>query len=328
MESCHNKDMALLDPRIRKRLDEKLAKLNKLRPLSAAQVQKLREQLEIEMTYNSNAIEGNSLTLRETWLVLNEGMTIKGKPLKDHLEAKDHKEALDFLYEIVSPLRQGYEGQAGKRCTISEHMIRQLHQLVVKETEREWAGKYRNGAVIIGGAKHVPPDALDVPQQMANLMQWLKRNEKKIHTIELSAVLHHKIAAIHPFFDGNGRTARLVMNVLLMQKGFPLAIILKNDRKKYYDVLQKADDGDAAPITLFIAQAVERTLDLYLRTFAREKPGKLVTLSDVSRNTPYSQKYINLLARTGRIFAVKRGRIWYTTKEAIEEYRSGRLRKR
>ena len=310
--------MPLLDPRIQKRLDEKLTKLSKLRPLSATQVQKLREQMEIEMTYNSNAIEGNSLTLRETWLVLNEGMTIKGKPLKDHLEAKDHKEALDFLYELVS----------GKRCTISEHLIRQLHQLVVQGTEKEWAGRFRNGAVIIGGAKHVPPDALDVPRQMASMMRWLKQNQRKLHTVELSALLHHKLAAIHPFFDGNGRTARLVMNIILMMKGFPLAIILKNDRKKYYDVLQKADGGDLAPLTLFVAQAVERTLDLYLRTFAREKPGKLITLGEVSSNTPYSQKYINLLARTGRIFALKRGRIWYTTKAAIEEYRKGRLRKR
>ncbi|MBI2636307.1 Fic family protein [Candidatus Peregrinibacteria bacterium] len=309
--------MALLDHRIR-RLDEKLAKLNKLRPLSSTQVQKLREQLEIEMTYNSNAIEGNSLTLRETWLVLHEGITIKGKPLKDHLEAKDHKEALDFLFELVS----------NRRCTISEHLLRQLQQLVVQETEKECAGRYRNGVVIIGGAAHVPPDAIDVPRQMGGMMQWLKNNERKLHTVELSAILHHKLTAIHPFFDGNGRTARLVMNITLMRKGFPLAIILKNDRKKYYDVLQKADDGDRVPITLFIAQSVERTLDLYLRTFAREKPTKLVTLADVSRYTPYGQKYINLLARTGRIFAVKRGRIWYTTKEDIEEYRKGRLRKR
>ncbi len=307
-----------MDPRIRKRLDEKLSKLNKLRPLSALQVQKLREQLEIEMTYNSNAIEGNSLTLRETWLVLHEGMTIKGKSLKDHLEAKDHKEALDVLFELVS----------NKRCTISEHLIRQLHQLVVQETEKEWAGKYRNGTVIIGGAKHMPPAATDVPRQMRNLMQWLQKNERKLHTIELSAILHHKLAAIHPFFDGNGRTARLVMNIVLMRKGFPLAIILKNDRKKYYDVLRKADDDNVAPLTLFIAQSVERTLDLYLRTFAGKKLGELLTLADVSRSTPYGQKYINLLARTGRIFAVKRGRIWYTTREAIEEYRKGRLRNR
>lgn len=317
-ESCHNKDMIPFDPRLQKRLDEKLAKLNALRPLNPAQVGKLREQLEIEMTYNSNAIEGNSLTLRETYLVLQEGMTIKGKPLKDHLEAKDHKEALDFLYELVS--RSSH--------TLSEHLIRQLHQLVVRETDTECAGRYRTGSVIIGGADHTPPDATDVPRQMEELIRWLKKNEKSVHPVELAALLHHKIVFVHPFFDGNGRTARLVMNVFLMRKGFPLAIILKNDRKKYYRVLEKADKGGEAPLVLFIAQAVERSLDLYLRTFSKIETGKLLTLAEASRGTSYGSKYLNLLARTGRLDAFKRGRVWYTTKEAIERYRKERLRRR
>src|SRR3989338_3149248 len=114
--------MVLLDPRLRKRLDEKLAKLNALRPLDPAQIEKLREQLEVEMTYNSNAIEGNSLTLRETWLVLQEGMTIKGKPLKDHLEAKDHKEALDFLYDLVS--QDAYTISGHRICRTVPHRLR------------------------------------------------------------------------------------------------------------------------------------------------------------------------------------------------------------
>lgn len=308
----------MLDTRMQKRLDEKLKKLNTLRPLNKNQVQKLREQLEVEMTYNSNAIEGNSLTLRETWLVLHEGITVKGKPLKDHLEAKDHKEALEFLYELVS----------GKRCTISEHLVRQLHQLVVQETEKEYAGKYRDGAVIIGGAKHTPPDAIDVPRLMRELMEWLKKNENKLHPVTLSALLHHKLVAIHPFFDGNGRASRLAMNVSLMQKGFPLAIILKTDRKKYYSVLQKADDGDMKPLVLFAAQAVERSLDLYIRTFAKEDTGKLIKLSDATKGTKYSAKYLNLLARTGKLFAVKKGRLWYTTQEAIKEYQKNRVRQR
>ena len=308
----------MLDPRIQKRLDEKLKQLNSLRPLSKSQVQKLREQLEIVMTYNSNAIEGNSLTLRETWLVLHEGITIKGKPLKDHLEAKNHKEAIEYLYELVS----------GKRCTISEHLVRQLHQLVVQETEKEYAGKYRDGAVMIGGAKHTPPDASQVPVLMKELMEWLKKNEKKLHPVVLSALLHHKLVSVHPFFDGNGRTSRLVMNVALMQKGFPLAIILKTDRKKYYSVLQKADDGNIEPLVLFTAQAVERSLDLYIRTFAKEDTGKLIKLSDAAKGTAYSAKYLNLLAREGKLFAVKRGRLWHTTKEAIREYQQNRLRKR
>lgn len=307
-----------MDPRIRRRIDEKLASLNALRPLAPAQVKKLREQLQIEMTYHSNAIEGNSLTLRETFLVLQEGMTIKGKPLKDHLEAKDHREALEFLFEVVS----------GKRVTVSEILIRQFHHLVVRETEAEHAGKYRTGSVMIAGAKHAPPEALEVPPQMQALVRWIRTNQIKLHQVELAAKTHHRLVHIHPFFDGNGRTARLVMNVLLMQAGYPMAIILKNDRKKYYQVLDRADGGDPRSLVLFIAQAVERTLDLYLRTFKPSGIGKLLSLAHASRGTSYGPKYLNLLARTGRIAAAKRGRIWYTTKEAISAYRTQRIRHR
>lgn len=317
-KSCHTMIMPLLDPRIRKRIDEKLKKLDALRPLSPAQVGKLREQMEIEMTYNSNAIEGNSLTLRETYLVLQEGMTIKGKPLKDHLEAKDHKEALEFLYDLVS----------GERPTISQHLFRQLHQLVTRETEKEWAGRYRTGSVMIGGADHMPPDAVDVPLRMEELMKWYKQQESSLHPVECAALLHHMLVHIHPFFDGNGRTSRLMMNIALMQKGFPLAIILKNDRKKYYRVLQQADKGKQEPLVLFIAQAVERSLDVYLRTFGKTDVHALLTLTQAAKGTSYSPKYLNLLARAGRLDAFKRGRIWYTTREAIDEYRKGRQRNR
>jgi Fic family protein len=309
--------IAFLDPRLRQRLDDKLKRLMAVRPLNATHLAKLRDQLEIEMTYNSNAIEGNSLTLRETALVLREGITIKGKALKDHLEAKDHKEALDFLYELVDE----------RHYTVSARLIRELHQLVVRETEQELAGRYRNGAVIITGAQHTPPDAVDVPRQVEELLRWLKKHERTLHPVELAALAHHRITAIHPFFDGNGRTARLVMNVLLMRADFPLAIILKNDRKRYYRVLQEADLGKNEPLVLFVAQAVERSLDLYLRALARDGGEKMLTLTQASRGTTYSPKYLNLLARTGRIDASKRGRVWYTTKKAIENYRDGRLRK-
>src|SRR3989339_725406 len=118
--------MTYLSPIIQTRLAEKLKKLNKLRPLPKSAVQKLREKFQIEMTYNSNAIEGNSLTLKETFLVINEGITVKGKPLKDHLEAKDHHAALEYLYELVDKNKQN---------TISERLIRSIHQIVVQETE-------------------------------------------------------------------------------------------------------------------------------------------------------------------------------------------------
>jgi len=314
--------MPYLQPALANRIDQKLKKLQSLRPLPPSAVRKLKEQFEIEMTYNSNAIEGNSLTLKETYLVIHEGLTIKGKPLKDHLEAKDHHEALEFLYEIV---------QHDSHPTLSEHLIRTLHQLVMKKTDEEFAGKYRNSNVFIGGADHIPPDALLVPAEMKKLMNWFVREIKHLHSIELASLLHHKLVYIHPFFDGNGRTSRLSMNIVLMKSGYPLVLILKNDRKKYYQALEKADKGNYIALVKFIAQAVERSFDIYLKTLtpSSEKREKFLLLSEISSKTPYSTKYLNLLARQGKLEAHKQGRNWLTTTEAVERYieRRERIRK-
>ena len=313
--------MPYLPPIVKTRLEEKLAKLSKLRPLPKSAVQKLREKFQIEMTYNSNGIEGNSLTLKETFLVINEGVTVKGKPLKDHLEAKDHQAALEYLYDLVDK---------DKKHTISEMLIRNLHQIIIQKTDKKWAGRYRNANVIIGGAKHTPPDASQVPQKMQALISWLNSQRGKMGAVELSALLHHKLVHIHPFFDGNGRTARLTMNLLLMQAGYPLVIILKNDRKKYYGVLDKADSGKYDSLTKFIAQAVERSLDIYLKTLtpAAQKQEKFVSLAEISKITPFSAKYLNLLARQGKLEAHKEGRDWLTSKEAVERYLKNRTRQR
>lgn len=313
--------MTYLSPIIKKRLEEKLAKLNKIRPLPKSAVQKLRGKFQIEMTYNSNAIEGNSLTLKETFLVINEGITVKGKPLKDHLEAKDHHVALEYLYDTINK---------DKKHTLSEMLIRNLHQIIIQGIDKEWAGRYRNANVIIGGAKHTSPDALQVPQKMRNLIGWLKSQKGKMNIVELAALLHHKLVFIHPFFDGNGRTARLAMNLLLMQFGYPLVIILKNDRKKYYDVLDKADRGEYEPLVKFIAQSIERSLDIYLKTLtpASIKQEKFISLAEISKITPFSAKYLNLLARQGKLEAYKEGRDWLTSKEAVERYLKNRTRQR
>jgi len=313
--------MNYLSSIIKTRLEEKLAKLNKLRPLPKSAVQKLREKFQIEMTYNSNAIEGNSLTLKETFLVINEGITVRGKPLKDHLEAKDHHAALEYLYDLVDKK---------KNYTISEMLIRNLHQIIVQETDKEWAGKYRNAQVIIGGAKHVPPDALQVPQKMRELIGWLNSQKDKTNIIELASLLHHKLTNIHPFFDGNGRTARLTMNLLLMQSGYPLVVILKNDRKKYYDALDKADHQKYEPLVKFITQSVERSLDIYLKTLtpARQKQERFLALTEISKNTPFSAKYLNLLIRQGKLEAYKEGRNWLTSRESVERYLKNRSRQR
>jgi Fic family protein len=313
--------MQYLDKKIQKRIDDKLKLLNSFRPIPALAVQKLKEQFEIEMTYNSNAIEGNSLTLKETYLVINEGLTIKGKPLKDHLEAKNHQEALEYLYDLI---------EKDKKNTFSENLIRSLNQIVQQNIDKEWAGRYRNSGVIIGGADHKPPEALEIPRLMLNLIAWVGDNKKKMHPVELASILHHKLVYIHPFFDGNGRTSRLVMNIILMQSGFPLVIVLKNDRKRYYQTLSEADKGEYANFVNFIARAVERTLDIYLKILMPSKKGKekYISLADLAKESKFTEKYLNKLARSGKLEAHKEGRNWLTSKDALKRYMDSRERVR
>lgn len=313
--------MNYISPEILDRLDKKLFRINSFRPLPPAIVQKLRKQFELEMTYNSNAIEGNSLTLKETFLVVNEGLTIKGKPLKDHLEAKGHSEALEYLYELTAK---------DKPAPLTESVIREFNVIVMRNIDQEWAGRYRNSNVIIGGATHTPPEAFEVPQLMQELISWVKNDGRNLHPVELAAVFHHRFVHIHPFFDGNGRTTRLAMNVVLLRAGFPLVVILKNDRGRYYRLLGEADRGNLVPFGRFIAQAVQRTLDIYLKvlTPTHKTKEKFITLADLADSSSFSAKYLNLLARTGKLEAHKEGRNWLSSKEALRRYLDGRERKR
>lgn len=313
--------MNYISPEILDRLDKKLFRINSFRPLPPAIVQKLRKQFELEMTYNSNAIEGNSLTLKETFLVVNEGLTIKGKPLKDHLEAKGHSEALEYLYELTAK---------DKPAPLTERVIREFNVIVMRNIDQEWAGRYRNSNVIIGGATHTPPEAFEVPQLMQELISWVNNDGRNLHPVELAAVFHHRFVHIHPFFDGNGRTTRLAMNVVLLRAGFPLVVILKNDRGRYYRLLGEADRGNLVPFGRFIAQAVQRTLDIYLKvlTPTHKTKEKFITLADLADSCSFSAKYLNLLARTGKLEAHKEGRNWLSSKEALRRYLDGRERKR
>lgn len=313
--------MKYLNSHIQARLEDKLKRLNAKRPLPPEIVKKLNEQFALEMTYNSNAIEGNSLTLKETAWVIQDGMTIKGKPMKDHLEARDHYAALSYLYELI---------EHDAHQTISEVLIRTIHQLVVRETELQIAGAYRTSNIMITGSDHIPPDANTLPTLMHDLIHWIGINQKKLHPVELAAIVHHKLVFIHPFVDGNGRTARVIMNLLLLREGYPLVTVLKNDRKKYYRALSRADVGDYAPFVRFTAQAVERSLNLYLKIVSPSsaKSEKYLPLSVIAKDTPYSGKYLNLLARLGKLEAHKEKRDWVTTQNAVNRYMKGRDRQR
>lgn len=303
------------------RIDEKIQYIQSHRPLSNRVVQKLREQFALEMTYNSNAIEGNQLTLKETFLVISEGLTIKGRSLKDHLEAKNHHEAIHYLYELI---------EQEKYHPISEKLIRSLQQLVIKEIEDQGAGQYRKGNVMISGSNHRPPEAFEVPKLMDEYVKWLRQYQNKMHPVQLAALAHHRLVHIHPFTDGNGRTARLVMNLILLQKGYPLVIILKNDRQKYYRALDKADRGLTSDLEKIVAQAVERSINIYLNVLKAgvSKTEIWVPLSSLSKKSRFSEKYLNLLARSGKLEAHKQGRIWLSSEAAIEAYLKARERQR
>ncbi|MCR9181394.1 MAG: Fic family protein [Flavobacteriaceae bacterium] len=300
------------------RLFDKLLVLKKNRPLPQVALKKLKEALSIEWTYNSNSIEGNTLSLRETQLVLQEGITVKGKSLKEHFEAKNHETALNNLYDLVSV---DYK--------LNSKDILDLHQLVLRSIEDEFAGRLRTGGVRISGANFVPPNALKVPQLLDELIDFVNSNPLDLNTIELATVFHHKFVWIHPFFDGNGRTVRLVMNLILMKEGFPPAIILTNDRRKYYDALNSANNGKYDKMMLLMSQALERTLNIYLQSLpGADLDYRIISDLVEEEQLPYGQEYISLLARQGKIDAYKEGRNWLTTKDAVENYIKSRKRKR
>lgn len=304
----------MIESRLLKRLTEKHALLEALRPLPDAAVRRLNDQITIEWIFNSNAIEGNTLTLRETQLILETGLTIGGKSLREHFEVINHKEAIDYVEDLVT----------GHDSIAISHM-RQMHKLVLSGID-ENAGQYRNIQIQIAGARHQPPEAWEVPQQMSDWADWLNKGARDVHPVERAALAHHRLVTIHPFIDGNGRTARLAMNLLLMRDGYPATIILRTNRRQYYRVLAQADAGNYTPLVNFVARAVERNLTLYLeactpRTRRRSVKDRWIPLREAAQGTPYSQEYLSLLARKGRLEAIKRGRVWHTTQRAVEIYR-------
>ena len=300
------------------RLYDKMAVLKNSRPLPNVALQKIKQSLSVEWTYNSNSIEGNTLTLQETQMVLQEGITIKGKSLREHFEAKNHEKAINYLFSIVD---DGYEIRAID--------ILSIHSLVLNMIEEDFAGRIRNGGVRISGANFVPPNANKVSDLLDELIDFVYNNPMQLNDIELATIFHHKFVWIHPFFDGNGRTVRLAMNLLLMRKGFPPAIILSNDRKKYYEALNQANKGNYQKLMLLMCQAQERTLNIYLSSLPDNDYDFQEIINLVNEpQTPYGQEYISLLARQGKIDAHKEGRNWFTTKNAIDDYIKNRQRKR
>ncbi len=240
-------------------IDAKRAELDRQRPLSAAEAARLREYLDVEWTYNSNAIEGSTLTRQETLVVLKHGLTVGGKPLVEHLEAINHQAAIGWVETLAA--RPEPPGEAD---------ILALHRLVLRSIDDANAGAYGQGQAYIAGSAYTPPPARAVPGRMAEFAAWLARTGEDqaagrgLHPVERAAHAHFWLVDIHPFVDGNGRTARLLMNLLLMQAGYPIAIVRAEDRAAYYNALDAGHEGQIEPFLLLVAGAVDRTLDMFL----------------------------------------------------------------
>jgi len=310
-------DFENLEQQLR-RIDAKKQSLDKQRPLSTYALKSIKESLFLEWTFNSNSIEGNTLTLQETKLVIEEGITIKGKSLLEHFEAFNHQNAIEFVEELAQDKKE-----------LSAKNILGVHGLVLANIEKEYAGRYRTSGVRISGANFIPPNAQKVNQLMDELIGWINKSSEELHPLVQACIFHHRFVWIHPFFDGNGRTVRLLFNLLLMKKGFPPAIILKNDRKKYYEALSKANQGDYAKLLLLMVQAIERSLDIYLSSLdnTHDKYKEIANIVE-EMSLPYCQEYVSLLARKGKIDAYKQGKNWLTTEKAIMDYFEHRKRKR
>lgn len=234
-------------------LDKLKAKLDAYRPLPTQIAAQIREDNCIRFTYHSNAIEGNTLTIYETKAVLEDGITISGKTMREHLEALGHSYALDYLEHLVQ-----------QQEPLTERIFKELHNIILRDIDRKNAGTYRKVNVLITGETHVPPPVIDVQSKMDIFFAWYVSARHSLHPLELAARIHTGFVNIHPFTDGNGRTARLIMNLELMKAGFPTVIIPVEARHLYYQNLDlAATQGDYTPFIAQLAALSIQSFDNY-----------------------------------------------------------------
>lgn len=238
-------------------VDALKVQLSTLRPLPEEVLKKVQNALDIEYTYESNRIEGNTLTLQETALIVNEGVTISGKSMREHLEAINHSEAIDYIKDI-----------AKKDIEISERTTKEIHALILHGIDRENAGKYRTVPVMISGSTHMPPQPYLIKKQIEDFILCFRQMEiEKVHPVLIAAYLHDELVRIHPFIDGNGRTSRLLMNLYLLRNGYTL-ITLKGsneDKISYYKALETSHTDNKPEIfQKLVIEAEIASLQRYL----------------------------------------------------------------
>lgn len=247
-------------------LQGKLSQCDKLqqqlwayRPMSDETLKSLREYYRVGLTYTSNALEGNSLTESETKVIIEDGLTIEGKPLRDVYEAMGHAQAYDYLYDL------------SHQVPLSEEIICHLHQLFYQQIEPLKAGKYRQVPVFISGSQYAVAPVAEIGKRMAQLLQWYNNNEGRLHPVVLAAELHKRFVFIHPFVDGNGRMARLLMNLSLMRNDYNIAIIPAITRSEYISSLEKAHTDEQVFVNFITDRVIMTQMDI-LRLFRESQP--------------------------------------------------------
>ncbi len=310
-----------LDNRLYRRIIDKKRELDSLGRLTDKDLERLERKIEVEFIYNTNSIEGNTLTLGETRLIL-KGMTIHHEPLSDIDEVKNHPEAIQLVKELAfnrGPIRTS---------KITERHILELHRIAMVKVMED-AGRYRqDDRITVTGARFTPTPWYEIQPQMNDMLYYINENPDGLSAFELAAHAHLFFVNIHPFHDGNGRIARLLTNFILLRNQYPFIVFKKVERKQYIRTLLKSNDGYFKPFLEYVAILLDQSLTTYLSAIKSksDKTEELLSLSELAKGTPYSTDYLRILVNRKAIDGVKIGKKWMTSRRTINSYTRQHLR--
>ena len=323
-----------MDDKLQEKLNQltgKKQELDSKKPLTAEVLKNLEEWLKVELTYSSNAIEGNTLTRLETAEVIERGVSavVKGKSLKDQLEAINHAKAVEFI-RVLAKQKKGHQ-------FITENDIKAIHKIVLAGIDDEWAGRYRESEVFIKGASVEFPLPRDVPYHMVEFIQWLE-TQQGAHPVMVAAEAHFKFVSIHPFVDGNGRTARLLMNLILIINGYPMAIIRNEDRAGYLEAVNLGQTkGNLEMYYSIINEAEERSLEAYLNAtegkpvipilMGKGKEIRLLKIGELAEATRETKPTIRFWTKEGLLEVAKTTETGYALYDTKMIERAGQIRR-
>lgn len=258
-------------------VDDLKVRIDTDKPLQKEHWAAIQEKLRIEWTYDSNAIEGSSLTMGETLFFLKEGLTVEGKPFKDFLDARNHSDALDYLYEIIQenrPVSEGIIKEINVLLMSGVNFTDAINEFGQKIKKTATPGKYKtlpNHVLQSDGTIHFYTDPIHVPDDMEILCQWINDHMDSVHPVIAGAIAHYNMVRIHPFGDGNGRGARILMNMIFIKNGYPPAIIKKENRRHYLACLNLADGGDLCPFVIFVANSLRSTQKIIVGELSKKQ---------------------------------------------------------